>query len=181
LASAALNAVTCLSVAWCMAVGYYNADRWLAEVWNGTSWTVEPAPAVPPLKINAISCTSPAACTAVGDQIASPHYLLAGRWDGTGWTLQHPAPPPADTLGQFTGVSCASATACTAVGYYVTATNTAGPIVQAWDGTNWVSEQAPTTPFTKLMAVSCTAAAMCTAVGLQQPGRSFKPLALRSH
>jgi subtilisin family serine protease len=91
-----LRGVSCRSATSCMAVGSFLAPSFffpteealVAESWNGSSWTLESAPAVegkPFASFNAISCTSPVACTAVG--AARPKYSeengmvnLAERW-----------------------------------------------------------------------------------------------------
>jgi hypothetical protein len=73
----ALSGVSCMTSSACTAVGYYNdnaypevsGDTPLAEIWNGTTWSIQPTPNPPATDISAltqVSCTSATACTAVG-------------------------------------------------------------------------------------------------------------------
>src|SRR5215469_11956177 len=72
-ANSRLNAVSCTTPTACTAVGQYvsgtNQTLTLAEAWNGTAWTIQPAPnpaGTTNSRLNAVSCTTPTACTAVG-------------------------------------------------------------------------------------------------------------------
>jgi hypothetical protein len=96
----------------------------LAETWNGTSWTIKPAPS-PGYRnfLESVSCTSASACTAAEVTI-NPNLttvLNFEAWNGTKWAIQ-PAPNPggASTApsASLVGVSCVSATTCTAAGDY---------------------------------------------------------------
>jgi hypothetical protein len=117
-----LSGVSCTSATACMAVGSFNTTSTsltLAEVWNGTSWTIERTPN--PIgsissALHGISCTSTTACTAVGysSRANSPTTEpLIEVWNGTNWAIQN---GPNTVGGQLDGVSCTTATACTAVG-----------------------------------------------------------------
>src|SRR5690242_12727777 len=120
-----LFGVSCPAATFCVAVGNYQnrAGRHaiMAEAWNGSSWSVMPAP--PPAGarrsfLNGVSCTSATACTAVGSYQtrSGGHVTLVERWNGTTWSRQptpNPATPPRSALA---AVSCTSASACTAVG-----------------------------------------------------------------
>jgi hypothetical protein len=66
-----------------------------------------------------VSCAIATACSAVGQSGGT----LAEAWNGTTWTIQPTANPPAATSSRLNSVSCATSSACTAVGYY---TNSAG-------------------------------------------------------
>jgi hypothetical protein len=74
-----LTAVSCTASTACTAVGTYLSggtasvvDLTLAEVWNGTAWTIQPTPdpsgagAGKNGNLNGVSCTASTACTAVG-------------------------------------------------------------------------------------------------------------------
>jgi hypothetical protein len=184
-----LGTVSCTSATWCVAVGatgYGGGVTWVADAWDGTTWT--PMPTAGDLGISAVSCSSPVACTAVGSLGYDPDQTpVIERWDGTAWTAQTPAPPPAgDKQSALAGVSCASATACTAVGSYRAAGprghkhNTSQAFIQAWNGATWTAEQAPAFGTSGLASVSCTAPAACTAVGFRKVQRRWGPLAVRS-
>jgi hypothetical protein len=94
----------------------------LAEVWNGSRWTLHRPPAPPATKaseLSSVSCSSVTACTAVGDATGtgqSVASLLSERWDGTAWTDQAISPPTGTQGGGLAGVSCPSVVDCTAVG-----------------------------------------------------------------
>ncbi len=119
-----LSGVSCISATDCTVVGSYATGLLyqgftLAELWNGTSWTVEstPNPAVAHGEnsvLSDVSCTSATACTAVGYYYNSvlSAFPLAEIWNGTSWTIE-PTPNPAGKMG---AVSCAAAGVCTAVG-----------------------------------------------------------------
>ncbi|HEV2377500.1 MAG TPA: hypothetical protein VGS19_35705 [Streptosporangiaceae bacterium] len=171
-----LEGVSCSAAASCVAVGGISSS-WAALSWDGHAWKAQPTSGSP--SIVAVSCTGPAACTAVGTQGGS-QPLAVERWDGSTWTAQQAAPPPPAQAG-FQDVSCATATACTAVGFSASASNKLSPIIQSWDGSTWVSEQAPATGSSVLYAVSCTAPDVCTAVGEQKYGTpKLAPLAEHS-
>jgi hypothetical protein len=188
--ASALTAVSCPSATDCMAVGWSEADDQssvyytLAEAWNGTSWTIVPAPS-PANRgggalLNAISCVSGTDCMAVGDTEifqaktgrTVPHPL-AEAWNGAKWTLV----PTAD-LGHsgatLNGVACTAGTVggptqCMAAGSEGEPKDpTAFTLAESWNGTAWkfVATPAPLTPGgTALNGVSCTGAAGCMAVG----------------
>ena len=118
-----LNGVSCTSGSACTAVGSFVTTSTftagtLAERWDGTSWSIQPTPALPAPDIprfGGVSCTSASACIAVGTAADT----LAEVWDGTAWSID-PTPPSPPSLagigGLLDGVSCTSATSCTAVG-----------------------------------------------------------------
>jgi hypothetical protein len=171
-----LSAVSCVSDLSCEAVGtYYNSaghPAALAEVWNGTTWKVQPTPNLttrPNISLNAVSCTSANACEAVGDYSpATDIYLaLAEEWNGKVWKLQ-PVPEPTGTvLSQFVSVSCSpasvSANSCEAVGWDAVAP-TEVPLAEVWNGTAWKAQSTPAAA-APLYGVSCLSASSCTAVG----------------
>ena len=178
-----LNSVSCTAAAACVAVGddlNLSSDDTvtLAQVWNGSTWQVNPAlnPADAIVtRLFGVSCTSPAACTAVGNSIfdatsrsaGSPLAVtLAEVWNGTTWTIQA-TPNPAGTTGidALDSVSCTSPRSCSAVGYGSGAgTKTLGEV---WNGTAWaiVATPNPGPGYNSLAGVSCSAAAACAAVG----------------
>jgi hypothetical protein len=89
----------------------------LAEVWDGTAWTVQSTPnstSQPGYYLDAVSCTSASHCAAVGDDFNSPNPVAMG-WDGTAWTLRSTPAASGASSNPLRGVSCTSA-ACTAVG-----------------------------------------------------------------
>ena len=128
-----LNAVSCVSLTRCFAVGTYgygtDASQTLIETWDGTRWSVMDSPNYPgrPTASNlvAVSCVTATGCVAVGyatwwfgvTSITLTAGMLLEKWDGTRWSVT--PSPEAGTLdwNQLAGVSCTSQH-CEAVGFY---------------------------------------------------------------
>lgn len=120
-----LAQISCPRQALCLASGSYydasyTASTAMSEIWNGTSWAVQPL--TPPAdavssQLNGISCVSAVRCTAVGNFFtAQLHYrALAEYWDGSSWAQQQTAAPASARI--LEAVSCTGARVCTAVGY----------------------------------------------------------------
>jgi hypothetical protein len=171
-----LTAVSCKATD-CAAVGSYYIDTSgvvvpLAEAWDGTAWQIRPIPnptGGTSSQLSAVSCTAADACTAVGYVGGNSGLApLAEAWGGTTWQIQPIPEPEGATDSQLAGVSCTAADACTAVGQDVNASRVTVPLAEAWDGTSWQIQPAPTptsATSSELSAVSCTAADTCTAVG----------------
>jgi hypothetical protein len=170
-----LNGVSCPSKRTCTAVGTWfrnGIEFTLAEHWDRSGWTIQPTPnpAGPTATLTSVSCTSTANCVAVG--IFSPagsggEHLLAEGWDGTSWTLQSPPEPAGASESELYAVSCGSAASCTAVGQYYPPGGGQLPLVEHWNGTNWIVQHVP---FVRnadgsLGGVSCPTAIDCVAVG----------------
>jgi hypothetical protein len=118
-----LEGLSCVSASACTAVGYWQNSSGnqsvLAERWNGTAWSVQPAPdpGANGASLSAVSCVSASACTSVGfyDTNSGGQRTLAEVWDGTAWSVQ-PAASPANAGSQLNGVACRAPGTCTAVG-----------------------------------------------------------------
>jgi hypothetical protein len=180
-----LIGLSCLSGVACTAVGQGLNPAGdpvpLAEVWKGTSWSIQSTPArigVRTAELNAVSCTSATACTAVGSfgsyypaTGTSRSSALAERWDGTSWSIQSVPSPPNGQDSTLSAVSCSSTTACTAVGSAAATPDAIPePFAEHWDGTGWSVQTIPAPTGEGnggafLNAVSCTSATACTAVG----------------
>ena len=171
-----LSGVSCSGPDSCVAVGSYESSSGgvtLAEVWDGTSWSIDPTPN-PPGSTNSsfagISCPTSNACMAVGIYLnqAGSYSALAESWNGSSWTIQ-PTVNPKKYLGQGSlgGVSCISAVDCTAVGSYTTPDFHGATLAEVWNGTVWSLEKTlnPTTQ-SELAGVSCLATGECVAVGV---------------
>ena len=161
--SAELQDVACPAPDACLAVGWFRDseenDHPLLERWDGTSWTIQPAP-LQSGAVSSISCTSTTACTAVG---SAPI-----RWDGSTWSVQTAASPAGSRGLGLTGVSCVSATDCTATGHYLDSGTSWRTLAEHWDGTSWTllpTEEPNGSWQAELRDVSCTSATDCTAVG----------------
>jgi hypothetical protein len=170
-------AVSCPAADACTAVGAQTDSSGnttpLAERWNGTAWSIQPASASTgslASELLAVSCPAAAACVAAGSQIDSSQVPvpLAEGWNGTKWRVEH-VPGPAGAVGSgLSGLSCSSPAACTAAGSYGDSSGSTALLAEAWDGTKWHIQATPApagSTGSEFLAVSCSAAAACTAVG----------------
>jgi hypothetical protein len=184
----ALNGVSCTSATACVAVG--STARGgdgpstlsfapLAEMWDGSSWSVVPTPTPPHFtgsQLRAVSCASANACVAVGFSLLGDERrtrkmtAFAERWDGLKWTLLTLAKVSKAKFTQLLGVSCTAATSCTAVG-----NNAAESLVERWNGHTWLVQPTPhprtsVYRFTFLNGISCPSSNACVAVGESDTG-----------
>jgi hypothetical protein len=104
----------------------------LAELWNGTTWSIQPTPNPsgrhwPNPELSGVSCPSATECLAVGSYLDSKSVLqtLVERWNGTTWGIerrhvgvQDTPNPRGNGDSAFFGVSCPTSLDCTAVGGY---------------------------------------------------------------
>ena len=169
--------VSCPSAAACTAVGYYTnsagVPMTLAEVWNGSSWSVQstPDPAGATASVlNGVSCTSSSACTAVGIYVNSAGTImtLAERWNGSSWTIQNIPDPTGAQKSFLKGLSCTTSSACTATGYYTNSAGTSVTLAERWNGISWTIQSTPNPSGAQnsaLNGVSCTTGSACTAAG----------------
>lgn len=132
-----LKGITCTSVVFCMAVGDEEpassspANRTLTEIFNGTSWSLEPSPnqvlngGITANWFTSISCVNTASCAAVGGflDIASNPAGLAETWDGNQWSISNPRSPSEANLD---GIACGSGVNCIATGSFPAATSASG-------------------------------------------------------
>src|ERR1035437_3242243 len=112
--TATLSAVSCASPSMCVAVGSYldsdsNPAGTLAELWNGSSWSLLTTPKLMAATLEGVSCPTASACVAVGYYGSNPTQLIE-VWNGTTWSVQSGAIP--GTKGTLSAVSCTSASAC---------------------------------------------------------------------
>src|SRR5262249_36940410 len=122
----ALFSVSCTTATNCLSVGYFTStsgtDAPLAQRWNGSAWSIVPAPNPKGSDsyLNAVSCVSATSCTAVGSSYPAtgPGRTLVERWNGSGWTVAASPNPVGAGDSYLSGVRCKSATSCTAVGAY---------------------------------------------------------------
>jgi hypothetical protein len=172
--SNALEAVSCVSPAECVAVGHANVDggRYLAFAmrWNGDDWLEVPVPLrqdaelfyVPSDILYDVSCAASADCWATGAHWTGTVYqTLAAHWDGTTWRPVVSPSTAADSGNILSGVSCVSTADCWAVG---SSDDYEQALVEHWDGTSWSIAPAPETG-SILTSVTCVSTAECWAVG----------------
>jgi hypothetical protein len=169
-----LQAVSCTSTTWCIAVGEETSGTLpvppLVETWNGKAWSPASGPA-PGYNagLQSVSCVSAGACSAVGWEYTSgaTEYPLAEWWNGRTWSVQAAARPSGSASSSLDAVSCASATSCDAVGTDIVTTGGEVPLAESWNGRTWSLQSAPAEPgsATWLSGLSCHAADFCVAVG----------------
>jgi hypothetical protein len=175
-----LNSVSCTSSSVCTAVGGYvnsaGSEVTLAEVWNGSSWSVQSTSNPTEAKgsfLNSVSCTSSSACIAVGEYkygsaLSSSTHAFAEVWNGSSWSVQSTPNPTGATWSVLGDVSCTSSSACSAVGSYHNSSGSEVTLAEIWNGSSWSAQSTPNpseATATALSGVSCTSATLCTAVG----------------
>jgi hypothetical protein len=180
--SVQLDNVSCTSASFCVAVGQQNVSTGggaLAEVWNGTAWSVMPAVDAPTGSddvLVSVSCVGPSFCLAVGSTSSGP---LAETWNGTAWTLATVAQPVSVTGVSLTAVSCVATNLCQVLG---TAGSSATIFGNQWNGTTLSLLTAATppvsggTPLPEALGINCVSASWCMAVGnsdIQGAGVAF--------
>lgn len=168
-----LNAVSCTSATFCMAVGDQQKGL-LTDQWDGTAWsTAHPTSSYYPFDLRSISCTSATWCTGVGpatELTTGTIELLAGHWNGQAWSVG-PIATPSSTIPASigAGISCISPTDCVAAGAYQTdATSSFLTLSSMWNGSAWSGlPPADPSPYgDALNGVSCVSTGQCVAVGL---------------
>ena len=175
-----VSGISCPSGSSCVAVGGLTSgdrpNRYvpLVERWNGTVWSVEPAPAPAGVglssRLTSVSCTSPTACTAVGESVSRDRATpLVERWNGIAWSIERASG------GSLISISCTSRLACTAVGRAGNET-----LGEGWNGSRWSIQPNPHPRRfrgpggdNELGSVSCASRDACMAVGDSGWGSGF--------
>jgi hypothetical protein len=167
-----LEAVSCVSRAACLAVGFYatagGTPSTLAERWNGRRWSIEQAARVGGVLLG-VSCASKTACTAVGFTFPGLS-TLAERWNGKRWAIQAPVLPYASRTRPLGAVSCASATACLAVSGAVFNPDCLNAVCEwraaSWNRNKWSVVQPPRAwVFGQGGGVACPSPSECIVLG----------------
>jgi hypothetical protein len=178
-----LSGVACAGSSACVAVGWDDTaagtQEPLAEVWDGTAWSVQPTPSPSGSTqsvLSSVSCPASTTCVAVGSyQTASGHQLPMSEFlTGGAWTVQSVALPANGLQGRLTSVSCPGVASCVAVGAYLNGAATVGrghahqPMAAVWNGVSWAAESIARpagAPASYLDGISCTTDVSCVAVG----------------
>lgn len=146
-----LYAITAISATDIWAVGYYYAANVsqkrpaimltahsLTEHWNGSSWSVVPAPDTGVLR--SISGTSSNDLWTVGGQVIQ-------HWDGSAWRIVPSPHSPNNTADDMLlGVRVLAPNDAWAVGYYVdysTGSAVEGSLIEHWNGSSWSIAPSP--------------------------------------
>lgn len=161
--------LSCASNGICLALGAgYNRSNgtsppW-AEVWNGSSWHVAPAP---PTSKNAtgngslsVSCASATWCIAVGGNLGG---TVADIWNGSSWkTVSAPA--------GFNAIDCLPSEECEAVADNPLTNQELTTRDDLWNGSKWVAQNSVTLSASgaqdlHIYSLACYSASDCVAVG----------------
>jgi hypothetical protein len=136
-----LNAVSCPTIALCVAVGSLPGGRNLAERWSSGKWT----PTEPPgpassgglLELTGVSCASATHCVAAGDTLST---AFVDTLNGTTWTKTAQY-GPGFKVGELFAVSCfstsAKAVSCAAIGGTTSIDATSVPLSAFLTGSKW--------------------------------------------
>jgi hypothetical protein len=175
-----LTGVSCASASSCVAVGVSSPMSGpsptvpLAEMWDGTDWTLQQMPSPPAAQrtyVHAVSCGAATACMAVGEYLGGAGVFegFAETWDGNAWSVENPPLPADTTYSSLQSVTCGSATQCMVRGEYQTASDhQTQTFLDSWDGSSWTTEDVPAPAATSspiIWAVSCASPTACTVVG----------------
>jgi FG-GAP-like repeat/Fibronectin type III domain len=132
------------SDAW--AVGYSDESNQsqaqpLAEMWNGTSWAVQPAVSVGTVgtALLGVNGDNPDDVWAVGYSSTSTYQddPVIEHWDGTAWTVIPGDPNVGNAV--LTSVSASGPDDAWAVGY----TDDFQPVTEHWNGSSWTEVTVP--------------------------------------
>jgi hypothetical protein len=181
-----LVATSCVSSAFCMAVGHYSDqagdDQTLIETWNGSAWELLPSPDAGSTSndLTGVSCISTISCWAVGEygQGTAVDKTLIESWNGSVWSI---APSPNSGPGSgLNGVTCLAGGSCVAVGYGTLKSGVGQTLVEVQDGGGWSIVASPDvgTNGNFLDSVSCTTLTFCMAVGQAATTGGFPELIL---
>jgi alpha-tubulin suppressor-like RCC1 family protein len=178
-----LYSVSCTSATACEAAGYYVQTKGgaapLAERWDGAKWTVQSTPNPAGSQdsyLTGVSCSTANACTATGLWVnaSSTTVTLAERWDGSKWAIQSTPNPEGAEESELIGVSCTSVTACAATGAYINSSGVQVPLAEAWNGSKWETQSAPSPAGAKAAflygGVSCASSSACVSAGSYENG-----------
>jgi hypothetical protein len=144
-----LQAVTAISSSDVWAVGgqaglrnHMPATVPLIEHWNGSRWSVVPAPKAALGVLESVSATSASDVWAVGAGQQNG-AMVALHFNGSSWKLV-PMPAPPNTSGGLSGVKALSAADAWAVGEFFPNAGGNGTILtDHWNGTSWQVVTAP--------------------------------------
>lgn len=182
-----LDDLSCVGASFCMAVGAWGGAVFaapLAELFDGTSWTVVPTPdpGGTDTQFESVSCTSTTFCVAVGSGLANPTQLFAEAYNGTEWTILTPITPRGSKESWLDGVSCV-ARSCFAVGSVAIGTNETGydfrSLIEDYSSSRWtvVPNADPKGSLDSgLTGVSCFSVSKCVAVGSTYVAKATLPL-----
>jgi hypothetical protein len=180
--NSALQAISCLSMKFCVATGSYSPAGnpknliGLAEYWNGSGWKAyrPPTPATTFSYLDTVSCVRTTYCLAGGAYYTSNNApALAELWTGGAWhRVAVPQPTTAaGVVSEIDGLSCTSTTTCTLTGdtnvFHSDGTVTMSTFAEVQAAGTWSLTPVPMPAGQQsfLNWVSCTSATNCVASG----------------
>jgi FG-GAP-like repeat len=161
-----------------------GANEALIERYNGSGWSVVPAPyrSTSSNGLNSVSVTSGGGW-AVGYALKAgwTYQPLAFRWDGTQWSQASPAQLAGHAY--FTSVDALTKTSAWAVGFKTGAGGIRRTLIEQASGAAWSPVPSPNDGTSSannvLLGVAGTSATGLWAVGYQESATGAKPLVLR--
>lgn len=138
---ASLEAVSCPSPRFCVAVGTQHTQFTLVEQWTGRNWHVQASPNLSSVgysTLDSVACPSTHLCEAMGTYTGGRYVgtLITESQRSGRWSLEH-IPSTHSILGRPT-LSCPAVDKCVAVG-----TTGTRPYSATWNGRTWIARKTP--------------------------------------
>ena len=169
-----LNGVAAVSANDVWAVGTYvnsnQIDQTLIELWNGTKWSVMPAPDVGSNSnwLYGVTAVSASDVWAVGQYADSneDYQTLIEQWNGQEWSVV-PGPNVGSNSNLLYGVTAVSTSDVWAVGTYVDSNVVYQTLIEQWNGQAWSVVPSPNVglSYNTLSGVTAVSASDVWAVG----------------
>jgi hypothetical protein len=142
---ASLDGIAATSARDIWAVGNYDTGtrfQPLIEHWNGTRWSIVPAPAAGSVLLSQISLTAPGNGWAAGlrEGSGSASQALIEHWNGQHWTVVR---SPVLRGSALTGVLALTPHLAWAVGSYALPHSGSHTLIERWDGRAWTVIPSP--------------------------------------
>jgi hypothetical protein len=163
-----LNAAAAVASNDVWAVGwYYNVNDFrsetLIEHWNGTNWSIVPSPNIANVESNSLSSVAAVAANnvwAVGDAYNGTDEEIIEHWDGSQWTLTTGPAFGSGSQSLLNGIAAVSASDIWAVGGGPPSQtgNSAGVLMQQWNGSQWTVVPIPAPSGSGLLSLSARSA-----------------------
>jgi len=153
-----------------------SSGKVLVQHWNGSQWTIVPAPSATTSALNNPCCIDSSlllgvAVVSAGDIWAvgyvrtggNTSYTLTEHWNGTTWSIVRSPNPGDQGRSYFYGVAVVGPNDVWAVGAFGSATNFNNTLTEHWNGTSWSHVSSPGT--SPLNAVAARPSGLLWAVG----------------
>ncbi len=180
-----LEAVSCIAVGSCVAVGIGSIETLSAGTWTATT---PPTAGLNPsgagsVNLGAVSCPARGSCVAAGtyadassNQWGVIETLSGGNWTGTTSPVAGLNPAAgADPSVSQSSLACPTSTSCVAVGTYKDASGVTEGLIETLSAGSWTAQTAPLAGLNPSAAsdpavgfgtnITCPAAGSCVSVG----------------